>query len=571
MKTQFELREHSLCVSLGGQLDGSSLGEEFWEGLRDELVEKIADSEASEIFWDLRTLDYADSAGVYYLLELAQDLRTHYATRYVGPGAAIARLEELGQAPHLAPLLPRLPWEEEVQEASDVPLLVLDTAEFSRLVGEGEGVGESEDFVIDLSLEQARLESGGDRRDYAAPTTTLSFGSAATLPQWQPKPPQITGDYAPSPARMLSRDESGIGATSVAPAARPELDASTLEGVGELLKLVGRREQENRELRSRCEELEKRVELSSSPASEAQRRWQELEPTPLNSDELSALNDGWLQLVRSFQNHGRVDPIRVDDFCSRWDSQLRSATSFTLSRWDQHSSPAQRWRALQLFGSTISREDWPPTERRVALTLGVLATLIDLGPGQEGNLGQCRRELEDDLAHLAFGRTYGLAEYYRSDRMSVAMSPEELSALWRGCVALAQEPTWGGDGWSRAFGRAQARFQGEGPVLRGLQRVLAVHSRVVPGSWVELSSGALGIVLGSAPESSTSRVLVLFAPDDSGALNATAPYLFPKAHGEVATILRVLGSTEWKSALSDIETNSTNEETSLPVTEGVSA
>ena len=69
----------------------------------------------------------------------------------------------------------------------------------------------------------------------------------------------------------------------------------------------------------------------------------------------------------------------------------------------------------------------------------------------------------------------------------------------------------------------------------------------MPGSWVELSNGVFGQVLGAVddqPERPT--VLVLFESDDSGA-RPIPPRLFPQPNEDGVTVKRVLDESEFVS------------------------
>jgi len=97
-----------LHVRVEGRLDSLLISDETWEAVRSRLEELATLHPRAESFVDIREVSYADSRSIYHLLSSVRVLGSagtdgEATISFLGPGAGLARLQQLGEAPFVAP------------------------------------------------------------------------------------------------------------------------------------------------------------------------------------------------------------------------------------------------------------------------------------------------------------------------------------------------------------------------------------------------------------------------------------------------------------------------------------
>ncbi len=337
-----------------------------------------------------------------------------------------------------------------------------------------------------------------------------------------------------------------------------ESNPELLGGVGELLTLIAQRNAELERVRAEASQLEETVDsIRAKYEDERQRRLAveaELAQAstatvsspssalslcrPLMSLEafpeyrsLARLERAWRALLRSIFNREELDFeafARLVEEASpgEW---CRALALSELTRPTPNPSPFElSWSSLAFALSILGVELEPGAEFTRRWRDVVLAALVDTS-NEEPPLFE---KLEQSVADLRELPGYDCGE----DR---ALERSDLE-LWRAASHLTRSKPDGVAGW-RPHVERHYRKLGAEPVLKaGLARCVRAHGLYLVGSWVELATGELGVVVRNEPDRPEfPQVLLQFRREASRSV-AMAPRLFPASNEDYTSIIRVL-------------------------------
>jgi len=281
---------------------------------------------------------------------------------------------------------------------------------------------------------------------------------------------------------------------------KSELIAETKRLSGEVLEAREMIAKLNEQISS----LEKKQQDVPDPGS-ALPGWQlALDQTPLNSQ---VLRNRFTSAMKRFHASGTVEPDRILEEIEQFHLGSGSIAASLATQIDRaRSETDDGWRPMLLLASTLVREGVDEARRKRAIRIGWLASLVRNSPGRD------RREI--NFVATPVIRLLKSPAYRFAEESGAEFNPQELEqdlALWYACVRIDERRHLASDRWRTAIARTLEKYESDQAVRSGLVRLVEAHSLYLPGSWVELSSGAVGLVLASThtrPE--YPQVLVMF-------------------------------------------------------------
>lgn len=382
------------------------------------------------------------------------------------------------------------------------------------------------------------------------PAPPMSAPSDIVAPR-DPRPPAGASFPASPP-----RGAEGPAEDAPDPTRAPRGEAM-LRGVAKMLHQYGETDRAREEFEAMCRRLAAECEERGRELGLLRRECEELrsraaEETPVAPGAEAAV-PGWLATLAvpptdpaperarygatlsRFRASGTVDPEQVllaIDELSRSAGGIAAAVGGHFERGDQN--PGDGWRALLLVVSTLVREGADYERRRRAIRIAWLASLVRCAPGSDGD----PVAVGPAVARLLSGRAYRFP-----GEEATPIDPREADydlALWRACARLDERPHLTPKRWRQSVGRTLATYEDDRAVRAGLARLIGTHSLYFPGTWVELTTGGIGPVIGAIPgRPELPRVLVLFRRNGQRG-SRTPPQLFPAGDDSGAGVLRVL-------------------------------
>jgi len=352
--------------------------------------------------------------------------------------------------------------------------------------------------------------------------------------------PRAPAPHAAPPVAVAPRRPATPAAPPVAPPAPPfgEPDRAREELEADRRRLAAECENQARELaslRREVEELQSRAPAApAAPAGEPPLPgW--LAGLAVPPTDPGAERARYGAVLSHFRASGKVDReqvLQAIDELARSANGLASAIGRHFERGEQN--PGDGWRALLLVVSTLVREGADHERCRRAVRIAWLASLVRCAPGSDGDpvtVGPL-------VARLLSGRAYRFPGEERTP-----IDPREADydlALWRACARLDERRHLTPKRWRQSVGRTLATYEEDRAVRAGLARLIGAHSLYFPGTWVELTTGEIGPVIGAIPgRPDLPRVLVLFRRSGSRG-SRTPPHLFPAGDDPGAGVQRVL-------------------------------
>ncbi len=243
-----------------------------------------------------------------------------------------------------------------------------------------------------------------------------------------------------------------------------------------------------------------------SPAREAEMPgWQlALSQAPLDSQ---VLRNRFKSAMKRFHASGMVEPDRILEEIELFHHGSGSIAVSLATQIDRARSEAgDGWRPMLLLASTLVREGAEEARRKRAIRVGWLASLVRNSPGRD------RREINFVAAPVI--RLLKSPAYRFSEEPKVEFNAREIErdlALWYACVRTDERQHLASDRWRMAIVRTLEKYESDRAVRSGIARLVEAHSLYLPGSWVELNSGEVGVVLASTPaRPEYPQVLVMF-------------------------------------------------------------
>lgn len=345
-------------------------------------------------------------------------------------------------------------------------------------------------------------------------------------------------------------------------------------GLQRVVEAIGRVEAEKDEWRERARQLERRLESERALRERAERERDERDETPQSRrvasgegsipmhdlGELDAASELLVRFgagVRQFHVHGQLDRaawLRLVADVAALGPALSQQWTGTL---DAIPDPTDalgclavfRSRSFALSVSTLVREGCTGRSLRWATRNLAVAALLESTPGRDWRL-----ETGADRTGREVGALLAEGQFLFPDEGGeVVGRPAGEMDVWQAASKLAVSSERLTTGWPAAIHAVLRETRPGRPARRGLTRVVNAHSIYLPGSWVELTSGEIGLVIAPSdgfPE--MPRILVQFGRLGDRSI-PIAPRWFPAPDGEVATVARVLEGpriceeTEWSS------------------------
>lgn len=380
-----------------------------------------------------------------------------------------------------------------------------------------------------------------------------------------------------APRRADPADGCGSSPLDVDPSRDPdELDREreARDGLQRVVEAIGRVEAEKDEWRERARQLERRLESERVLRERAERERDERERAPRSGapgpsersipmydlGELDAASDLLARFgagVRQFHVHGQLDRtawLRLVADAAALGPAVSQQWTGTLDTIPDPTDAlgglaVYRSRGFALSISTLVREGCTGRSLRWAARNLAVAALLESTPGRDWRLESgADRTAREVAALLAEG------QFLFPDEGEAGVGrPEGEMEVWQAASKLAISSERLTTGWPAAIHAVLRETRPGRPARRGLTRVVQAHSIYLPGSWVELTSGEIGLVIAPSegfPE--MPRILVQFGRLGDRSI-PIAPRWFPSPDGEVATVARVLEGpriceeTEWSS------------------------
>ena len=432
-------------------------------------------------------------------------------------------------------------------------------------------VPEESAFEIHLDLEKQYIDSGSDARDHLELDHagdgfdfTESWTSVVETPVAPPTPPaplrRKTPQEASPQTKAVDRLLRSTPETPVQEPSEPSRESAPAGTADEqrLLSLLSHLDHRTRELEGREAENEKHIaaleaqlaeqkQLTEEREAWANRKEQAREPLPqqdeqwldgasLGATEAAFLREQWQRLLGRFSGRGIVDPEEIRVLASHVDS-LGSGIGANLGRvLDQETrgSVDNHWGALMLLTSTLVREKASSARRKMSLAAAILASLVEHAPGLRPEPGVASAELEDHVVRLFRSRFCEVDESFDENRVCLDLG------VWRAGLHLTRGDRLTPKSWGKALASLLSVLTPDDPACHGLPRIIESHSVYLPGSWVELSTGEIGQVIGgSRVRSELPKVLVLFEKSVSS-VRPVSPRLFPRIDESRTTVTRIL-------------------------------
>lgn len=560
MLLEISHRSHALHLQFSGRFEFSDDASARWPEWSDEINDALPDS-GWLAFVDLRNVTQFDSRCFGDLLDVIEPLRTHGEVIYLGPGAGLSRLAEEAEVPPLLPMLDRAPWESDLSSES-----VVASGQHPPSASDPESGVEGNIRVWLEGLHPDQRNPGNpETSDGAMGPLQTSVGGDAPLFFEAPSEPvakvSSRGSTASSEFVATRRESADLGRDgasldSLADGDRRETPTGTRSeyaqlGTQRLVECLGELEFQCRHWRSLAETLSSttdRPELTSwvGPSDEPVRGASTLgfdavwnDPaTPGDRDAALALADRFYLERRE----GTAESRR--EFREGWSRSAAELASTISSEW------------LPLISTlkSSSSQARVPMEGHAELVIddmiSVQALLVTIS-----TLHRERHSIE-------------ALERRISDLVLVALGESEMpidgdgwgdASVWRAAVALLSggpsssgvanslpsatdlaEPDERTFDWWQAVRRLREGGPRDTEISSGLDRILDTHSCYLPGCWVELSSGEVGIVVAARiGDREKPRVLVQFDRRDEALLPVT-PRWYPSAAEDSVRVVRVL-------------------------------
>ncbi len=396
------------------------------------------------------------------------------------------------------------------------------------------------------------------RRSVRAPIPHAAHGPDSIAPR-PPAAPAHSIDHTGHHSRSLAPPRSEQDPRSAPSSSRSAAEGEAmLRGVARMLSEYGESDREREQLEAICKSLAIENGAKEQELASLRREVEELRQRGTFGPQVAAASDvtlpGWLAglavapcnpepqrlqfsgTIARFRASGAVDPeevLRAIAELNQRAPRIAATVRAQLERGLQ--SPGDGWRALLLVVSTLVREGAEPDRRRRAIRIAWLASLVRNAPGTDSPDPML---VGPAVARLLAGRPY---RFPGEDGRPIDPREADLDlALWMACTRLDERRHLTPKRWRREVGRTLATYEDVPAIRGGLARLVEAHSLYFPGTWVELTTGGIGPVIGAIPgRPELPRVLVLFRRDGvRGA--STPPHLFPAGEDSGAAVFRVL-------------------------------